>query len=562
VLPGFAGSALSLHSRGVVSFAEAFQMATGRSAPAADGATPRRFIYVLPQGSDVAPVVAEVRGWLDELAIADQVALHVAMGSWALSAGLDWREDPHRPAIVIGTSEVLASKALNRAFGVGPTMWPVDFALVTNGAHWVFPEAAACPQAVATLLRISALTREHGTAEPWRLTLMSSSDLSLEMDRNAGFVRRGGQAVAVDLLRLFDTAPEAAAAWLDVVPLAAEAGRELHAALARATWTPGEDGAPDPEVRPPGAEYRVPVPLSAVADLAAGQAAWRRAEDGTWARVSAAADVRPFEVLLVRASDDEDAPALRTPAEEAALAAEAGVPAQTPVRPWQSLDEHSRQVRDQAAALVSALDPRVPDAARESAIVAGYLHDVGKAHPTWQDALCGLAPEADQAAVHSGRPWAKSGSGAEGRLEFAHGGSFRHELASLLLVDGPLGSLLAAAPDPDLCRYLILAHHGQLRTRVRDREPGVPGEDGARVILGLEQGAACDVPAILGQPAATLTVDLAQFGEADGGARSQSAWPQAVARLLERYGPFRLAYLEMLVRMADWRASGGRELPR
>jgi CRISPR-associated endonuclease/helicase Cas3 len=64
------------------------------------------------------------------------------------------------------------------------------------------------------------------------------------------------------------------------------------------------------------------------------------------------------------------------------------------------------------------------------------------------------------------------------------------------------------------------------------------------------------VPAILGQPATTLTVDLAQFGDEDGG-----AWSQTVARMLERYGPFRLAYLEMLVRMADWRASGGRGGP-
>lgn len=550
-------------------------MATGRTAPEADGAAPRRFIYALPQGSDVAPVVAEVRGWLGELAIAGEVALHVAMGSWARSDGLDWREDPHRPAIVIGTSEVLVSKALNRAFGVGPAMWPVDFALVTNGAHWVFPEAGACPQAVATLLRISALTREHGTAEPLRLTLMSSGDLSLDTNGIAGFVGRRGEVVAVDPLRLFDTAPAAAAAWLDVVPLAAEADRELHAGVARATWAPGEDGAPDPEVRAPGAEYRVPVPLSAVADLAAGQAVWRRAEDGTWARVSVAVDVRPFEVLLVRASDGEDAPVLRTPAELEELtggAASAG----TPARPWQSLDEHSAQVRDQAAALISVLDPAVTDAALESAVVAGYLHDVGKAHQTWQDGLCALAPAEDQEMVAAGRPWAKSGDGAWGRLEFSGGVSFRHELASLLLIDGPLGRLLAAAPDPDLCRYLVLAHHGRLRTQVSDwpEEPdpgngavlgsagarGGPADPGAlpaRVILGLEQGAACDLPPMLGQPATTLTVDLTQFGDEDGG-----AWSQTVARLLERYGPFRLAYLEMLVRMADWRASGGRELPR
>ena len=39
------------------------------------------------------------------------------------------------------------------------------------------------------------------------------------------------------------------------------------------------------------------------------------------------------------------------------------------------------------------------------------------------------------------------------------------------------------------------------------------------------------------------------------------SWTQNVHGLLDRYGPFVLAYLESLVRISDWRASGGRELP-
>ena len=61
---------------------------------------------------------------------------------------------------------------------------------------------------------------------------------------------------------------------------------------------------------------------------------------------------------------------------------------------------------------------------------------------------------------------------------------------------------------------------------------------------------------MLGQPATTLTVDLDQF-LLDG----DSPWTQTVHGLLDRYGPFVLAYLEALVRISDWRASGGRELP-
>ena len=44
-------------------------------------------MYALPQGSAVEPVVAEVRGWLDRLGLADEVGVHVAMGIWAASHG-------------------------------------------------------------------------------------------------------------------------------------------------------------------------------------------------------------------------------------------------------------------------------------------------------------------------------------------------------------------------------------------------------------------------------------------------------------------------------------------
>jgi len=139
--------------------------------------------------------------------------------------------------------------------------------------------------------------------------------------------------------------------------------------------------------------------------------------------------------------------------------------------------------------------------------------------------------------------------------------AFRHELASLLHIDGPLRSLLAASPDADLTRYLVLAHHGRLRVRVRD--PGAKAAKAAEAaeaatasprILGLAQGATTDIPPLLGHPAATLTVDLGQF-------RQDGDWTGTVAGLLDRYGPFTLAYLETVVRVADWRASGGRELP-
>ncbi|HVT70494.1 MAG TPA: CRISPR-associated endonuclease Cas3'' [Trebonia sp.] len=670
---------------------------------------PRRLLYVLPQRGLAEPAAARTRAWLENLGLADQVALHVPMGAYALSRG-DWRQDMHRPAIIIGTADVLLSKALLRPYGTGRVLAPIDFALVTNGAQWIVAHPELCPASAATLRGIARLAAESGTAEPFALTeiherypaerpepsppeppsaarpgestvivLPTVSDAQgayrdLRRGESAGVtlvhaqfrgIERAGLAAdlaarpenrtvvttapgaasldlpaevlwvglppagavgarrvtgsaALDhaaLGSLFDTAP-AEGADIDITPYACDED-DPDAEVAWASWNPapngsGPAGAPSPEVRPPSAEYRCRVPLSRIPELAAGRPVWRwDPETESYARTGVPGEppVRPYEVLLVDAADGgydpetgfdpaargsvPGCPVLLTPAELQALAAAAleadvseadvcgadvregkagdtGGGADEPgaaERKWQSLDEHSAQVRDQAAALLRVLVPAVSAQARQSVVTAGYLHDCGKAHPVWQDALCALATAADAPMVADGRPWAKSGGPGQ-PLEFAGGVPFRHELASLLLIDGPLRHLLDEAPDRDLARYGVLAHHGKLRVRVPDDEPVPPAAgptmapatapSAPRMIRGLVDGVAVAIPPLLSQPPARLTVDLSQFGDSDGGS---SSWTKTVRALLDRYGPFRLAYLETVVRMADWRASAGAELP-
>ena len=714
------------------------------------GGTPRRLVYALPQRSLVEQIAGQTREWLANLGIADQVALDVVLGDRGESIG-DWREDMHKPAILVGTADSLVSKSLNRGYGIGRVIYPIDFALVTNGAHWIIDETALCPEATTTLRQIAGFARKFATAEPFGLTCMSATvpgavqiqpeecDGELEVrlaatrtfrrldaepgdygaiaaaardahragtltlvvlntveaaqtvygqlrggpyetamlhsrfrgiehgtllvpvadhpedrivvstpvleagiDLNAAMLiteaapwpsllQRAGRCNRTGLVRdaqvwwvppaaatpyqqqdidascaqlaalegewvtaegllacdvrvtrtqgavvrgsefaaLFDTAPELNGADVDITPYVRDA-EDTDAGVAWATWTPRDDGAPDPEVKAPPAEYRCRVSLADVARLATkDRAVWRfDHEAGAWAKIGAPGQppVRPGEVLLVNAADggyDPETgldPLARGPvpaSPELRTVAEDDDSANVEQRQWMSLNQHSTEVRDQAAALVKVLAPGLPPGAAQSAVIAGYLHDAGKAHEIWQDALCALAADEEKETIAAGRPWAKSG-GNGGRLEFAGGVVFRHELASLLLIDGPLHSLLAEAPDPDLTRYLVLAHHGKLRVQVRDPgDPDAPASENEKKILGLEQGVTSEVPPMLGRPATTLTVDLDQFDPA-----SDRSWTRAVLGLLDRYGPFVLAYLETLVRVADWRASGGRELPQ
>jgi len=473
--------------------------------------------------------------------------------------------------IVVATGEVAAGLDVSAAALITEAApWPslvrragrCNRAGTVPGAEvwWVAPGASLPAERAAIDAACAELSRLEGVA------VTGESLAAREVFSAPGQVPVISPA---EFSALFDTSP----AWsgTDVsIARYVQDGADLDVDVAWVTWA---SGAPDPLVRSPAREFRCRVPVSLAVQLAASRPVWRFDRvAGAWARVDPSWRPVPFELLLVSSAasgydpstgvDPQSwdpvpgCPELLTPDEIASRTAALGVVTEVAApRPWQSLDEHSEQVRDQCAALLAVLAPAISPEASRAAVIAGYLHDAGKAHPTWQDALCAIADAAEAETIAAGRPWAKSGT--TGALHFAGDVSFRHELASVLLIDGPLRSLLAATREKDLARFLVLAHHGQLRMRVGDLgDLGGPGElVGGREILGLRQGATSDVPPMLGRPAATLTVDLAQFA-----GNSMRPWTKAVSALRDRYGPFTLAYLETVVRIADWRASGGREL--
>lgn len=57
---------------------------------------------------------------------------------------------------------------------------------------------------------------------------------------------------------------------------------------------------------------------------------------------------------------------------------------------------------------------------------------------------------------------------------------------------------------------------------------------------------------VLEVPALSLSLSGAELGI---GNRYGASWAERVAKLVSRHGPFRLAFLEAVLRIADWRAS-------
>ncbi len=197
------------------------------------------------------------------------------------------------------------------------------------------------------------------------------------------------------------------------------------------------------------------------------------------------------------------------------------------------LEEHGRAVGALARIIAEriGLPPRLAEVVER----AGALHDIGKADDRFQR---WLDPEGQRATLmaksttHRHR-W-EATRAASG---WPRGG--RHEDLSARLVRSWLEQHPAWG-DPghrDLVLHLVVSHHGNGRSLVP------PVDDGtAANVSAVVDGVSVDAPADLAR------VDWSQ--------------PRRFRKLNEQFGPWGLALLEAIVRLADWRVSAGDDTSR
>jgi CRISPR-associated endonuclease/helicase Cas3 len=187
------------------------------------------------------------------------------------------------------------------------------------------------------------------------------------------------------------------------------------------------------------------------------------------------------------------------------------------------LREHSAAV--EAKARDFALSAGLLPALVEDIALAARWHDAGKADPRFQAMLHG--GDRLLAAMRTDVPLAKSAAApssmAAQQARHAAGlpDRWRHEANSVTRAIA--GGALDGTADPELVLWLIGTHHGHGRPLFPHHDPREPPD-----ALGPQR------------------LDF-QFRGYD--------WPQIFERLKDRYGPWELARMEAVLRLADHRAS-------
>jgi CRISPR-associated endonuclease/helicase Cas3 len=373
-----------------------------------------------------------------------------------------------------------------------------------------------------------------------------------------------------DLIDLFDTTPDLAGNDIDIDRFIRDV-EESDARVFWRSWEQPKGHEPPSEDEPaPQREELCPVPIGSdknpgfreFAKKHGGKVWWWSFLDKKWERANAG-KIAPGQVFLVHSEAGGYSaeagwnPDIKERIEPIVLPK--GVKRHAPdstegeslsrIGVWQTVAEHTDEVRDELDLMLKELDVRNDEA--EALRHAVRWHDRGKAHEIFKKAL-------PDGVSDPNKIWAKA-AGKWKRYERRY---FRHELASGLSVLDPRNDKI---PDElrDLVAYLVSAHHGKVRLSIRslpnERHPH-GNRRFARGVWDDDELPATDMGGGVAAPAVKLSLEPMELGLCEQEPfTGQPSWAERMIWLRDTLGPFRLAYLEGILRAADMRASRAAE---
>ncbi|MGH9937548.1 MAG: type I-G CRISPR-associated helicase/endonuclease Cas3g, partial [Blastocatellia bacterium] len=120
----------------------------------------RRLVYCLPMRTLVEQTRDVARAAIKRLGFDERFRVHVLMGGDVTD---EWDSWPERECILIGTQDMLLSRALNRGYAMSRFRWPLHFGLLNNECLWVFDEVQLMSDGLATTAQLAAFREQFGT---------------------------------------------------------------------------------------------------------------------------------------------------------------------------------------------------------------------------------------------------------------------------------------------------------------------------------------------------------------------------------------------------------------
>jgi CRISPR-associated endonuclease/helicase Cas3 len=366
-----------------------------------------------------------------------------------------------------------------------------------------------------------------------------------------------------DLIDLFDTTPDLAGNDIDIDRFVRETEQSSIQVFWRDWPAAPEGGPPGPKMARARREELCPAPISQFRDYLKKNRAWSWDYlERRWYPVERERIIPGQSYLLAASSggysemtgwnpksEERVSPILPPPQEPSPEDNDADPLSELAM--WQSIAEHTNAVCTELSKIVDALD----SLQRQILLLAARWHDRGKAHEVFQDAI----RMEDDGSPRPGS-WANRRDVAKApnawwkrRYERKH---FRHELASALAILHPETGLRHEGLD--LIAYLAASHHGKVRLSIRSLPDETQPNDAQRFARGIwdtDLLPAVDLGGIIA-PEVSLSLELMELGLCEQSPfKNQPSWAGRMLRLRDSLGPFRLAFLETLLRCADERAS-------
>jgi len=118
---------------------------------------PRRLVYCLPMRVLVEQTSDCARKWTAR--VAPEVEVATLMGG---EIEENWAIHPEKPFILIGTQDMLLSRALNRGYGMSRYRWAAQFGLLNNDCLWICDEVQLLGDGLATSTQLAAFRARFG----------------------------------------------------------------------------------------------------------------------------------------------------------------------------------------------------------------------------------------------------------------------------------------------------------------------------------------------------------------------------------------------------------------